>query len=849
MNFAEQIFAWASAPLLGKLKNKSISDIQRILAQNNTTIEQLKGLAQRAQILSLTVLRAALLGDNIPPGFSKDLPKCFFQNIIYPYTIENNWSKDFLQNNLQIWQREVVVLQQQGMFVNFLTIASSRIIEILRGTLEYKNIVDIQQFFNIKITSILGTSSLFAQMLFKYNLVFAGILSLFYDGLERGNLHNLCRTVPSENSEIVANIIFQYRNLLEMEQVSTPTVAHHQEKISNLDIFLTPSLKKNSLTSFQKENTINNTRNFEISNQCIVISPDESEFSSNPITDKPASVKQSNTSSLEESLHGIVITPSDSEILIPAFDNIPEQKNTKDINPDSSTDIVDEKSIQPFEHDFTQTESEILTAQIAEENKLTDDFLGDINPEDSTSETEIPIEKIAEESKISSSLLTSLNVEEGSSDSKILIAQPAYQENGSNQDVAKRETTDNMSDLAKLALADSYTFLKAIQSGQLPSDVEEISSDSLPVINADMAFISSGFLTPTPVPVEKYPGMVKVFDEKNVLANRSTKKNIPNKIGHYQILDIIASGGVGTVYKAQDSLNKRLVAIKKMQNPEHSTAEDFIRFRQEASLATTLNHPNIVKIYDSGIENNMPYLVMEYVIGTPLSKIVAQKITIERCLVIVLGILEGLKYAHSKGIIHRDIKPSNIMLMAYDMARIMDFGLAKNIFAKEQQITKVGQVLGTPQYMSPEQARGRVKELDGRTDIYSVGVVMYEMLAGVAAIQGITPVDILYNVINKEPIDLKHYVANLPLAIAAICQKAMNKDLNNRYANAEEMILDIQRYQQGQPVLALHSYTSSNSFFKWFQKNKNIAIPILITIFSVIICLMTILIYYFSKNS
>lgn len=177
----------------------------------------------------------------------------------------------------------------------------------------------------------------------------------------------------------------------------------------------------------------------------------------------------------------------------------------------------------------------------------------------------------------------------------------------------------------------------------------------------------------------------------NNYSDFSKKEKIPESIGGYKILEVIASGGMGRVYKAESLENGQFFAIKQLLNPEESTNEDWKRFMQEARLAQTLEHPNIVRVPDWGIDSNNLYLVMEYVEGISLSKILEeQKLDLEKILEIIYNILMGLDYAHSKGIIHRDIKPSNIILNTERKPLIMDFGLAKNLFLPKKALHKWG---------------------------------------------------------------------------------------------------------------------------------------------------------------
>ncbi len=672
MNITErEVLSWIAAPLISGLKDKTILEIQQILNSKNLTIERIQGLAQRAHILSLCVLRACLKDAAIPPGFARDLPIRFYCHIAYPYAIQNQWDAPTLDQHLQDWKHETEVLQQHGPFLNFLAMPKDVVLNILMSIGQNVKQSDIAAFFYKKAQDVLGQASIFPKLLAQYNLLLGGISSLFSDGLERCGLSSFCRNIPGENSTAVAKLIWEYRSILGVDQAESTTIL------------------RVDLVNLHEQ--------------------------------------YGNKSELE--IAAIILPDSESSLIVPT-----------------------------------------VTAG-------------------SGSQAVLPALKT--DSEISARSLSAIRATPTSGSE---LQQVAAKANG-------HPLNPNLDE-------DSVLGQLAVDPNSESMAVEEVSNPDLPVLSIPFA-----------------------------------NSKITPKIGRYQILEIIASGGMGTIYKGRDPQNNTIVAIKKMQNPEESSEQDLLRFQKEAKLAATLNHPSIVKITDSGLDQKVPYLVMEYVPGISLSKLLQkEKLSIRKVLEIIRHVLLGLAYAHSKGIIHRDIKPSNLMIMPDCSARIMDFGLAKNIFAKEQQITKIGQVLGTPQYMSPEQARGRVNELDGRTDIYSTGVVLYEMLTGTTPIQGVTPVDILYNVIAQEPVPIRELTPDIPKSLAAIAHKAMAKEREYRYPTAQAMLDDIDRYLQAKPVLALRTYNHWYYLKRWWHTHPKTALPILMAMISVFICAITILV-------
>jgi len=267
----------------------------------------------------------------------------------------------------------------------------------------------------------------------------------------------------------------------------------------------------------------------------------------------------------------------------------------------------------------------------------------------------------------------------------------------------------------------------------------------------------------------------------------------------YRVTERIGSGGMADVYKAVDETLGRTVAVKVMHAHFAQDPEYVARFRQEAAAAANLSHPAIVNIYDFGVEGDTPYIVMELVRGTDLKAIVQQRGPIDPIKVAQYGIqvCSALAAAHGYGIIHRDIKPQNIVLMPDGRVKVMDFGIAR---AVDSDATQTGSVLGTAQYVSPEQAQGR--PLGPGSDLYSLGVCLYELVTGRLPFDGATPVSVALKHVNDEPAPPSVYRPDIPHALEAVILKAMTKDPSRRYRSADEMREDLERVVAGGDVAA-----------------------------------------------
>ncbi|GAA3212853.1 Stk1 family PASTA domain-containing Ser/Thr kinase [Actinocorallia longicatena] len=285
--------------------------------------------------------------------------------------------------------------------------------------------------------------------------------------------------------------------------------------------------------------------------------------------------------------------------------------------------------------------------------------------------------------------------------------------------------------------------------------------------------------------------------------------------GRYELGGVIGRGGMAEVYRARDLRLDRTVAIKTLRADLARDPTFLARFRREAQSAASLNHPSVVAVYDTG-EDEMdgqpiPYIVMEYIEGHTLRELIRpeggqeRRLRPERALEITDGILRALDYSHRGGIIHRDIKPANVMLTRGHEVKVMDFGIARAMSDSAATMTATAQVIGTAQYLSPEQARG--ERVDARSDLYSTGCVLYELLTGRPPFQGDSPVAIAYQHVREEPIPPSQLDPEIPQWADRIVLKAMAKDPAHRYQSASEFRADIQRAMQGMQVASQSTST------------------------------------------
>lgn len=338
--------------------------------------------------------------------------------------------------------------------------------------------------------------------------------------------------------------------------------------------------------------------------------------------------------------------------------------------------------------------------------------------------------------------------------------------------------------------------------------------------------------------------------------------NIGRKLdGRYEITELIGVGGMADVYKAIDVMENRTVAVKILKD-EFSNSEEFLRrFRNESKAIALLSHPNIVKIYDVGFTDEIQFIVMEYIDGITLKEFIDQQGVLrwKDALHFITQILRALQHAHDKGIVHRDIKPQNIMLFSDGTIKVMDFGIAR--FARIDGKTLSDKTIGSVHYISPEQARGDMT--DERSDIYSVGVMLYEMLTGKKPFDGDNPVAIALKHMEEEAVSPRDIMPSIPEALEEIVIHAMEREPAKRYQSAAEMIKDIDRFKVDQSVVFgyRNSINSRTVSFAQEQENdqddeyyendeeeenkRSYVVPILMAVTVAVVIIAAVLIAYF----
>jgi len=275
----------------------------------------------------------------------------------------------------------------------------------------------------------------------------------------------------------------------------------------------------------------------------------------------------------------------------------------------------------------------------------------------------------------------------------------------------------------------------------------------------------------------------------------------------YQIQAELGRGGMGVVYRAFDPKLKRTVALKVLIAAEHASAEEIRRFFREAESAARLQHPNIVPIHDLEVHEGRHYYTMDYVEGQPLEQLLKEKrLDLREALALLEKVCRGLEHAHANGIVHRDLKPSNIIVDGDGEPRIFDFGLAKVLGDREALtsggLTRSGVAMGTPHYMAPEQASGRSKEVDPRTDVYATGCIIYEALTGSPPFVSANAMEVIRDQVETDPVPPRNTASRIPVDVETICLKCLEKEPARRYQSAGELAEDIRRFLDGKPIAA-----------------------------------------------
>ncbi len=334
----------------------------------------------------------------------------------------------------------------------------------------------------------------------------------------------------------------------------------------------------------------------------------------------------------------------------------------------------------------------------------------------------------------------------------------------------------------------------------------------------------------------------QIFISRTRTILKPIKELIPGTTlaGKYKINEVLGRGGMGIVYKAEDTKLKRNVALKFLPPELTQDEEARERFVLEARSAAALSHPNICTIHEINEEEGRSFISMEYVEGQSLKERIKQgPLAPEKALDTAIQVAEGLEEAHKKGIIHRDIKSANIMVTEKGQAKIMDFGLAK--VKGGTLLTREGTTLGTVAYMSPEQARGEA--VDHRSDIWSLGVVMYEMLSGLLPFQGERDSSLLYSVVHEEPKPLKEVKRDLPMELQQIVNRALRKKPESRYASIAEMLKDLRKYQDALRAEELGAF-NLRTFLRRIRSPR-VAVPTV----GVILAITLLAVWFFSRQA
>ncbi len=307
----------------------------------------------------------------------------------------------------------------------------------------------------------------------------------------------------------------------------------------------------------------------------------------------------------------------------------------------------------------------------------------------------------------------------------------------------------------------------------------------------------------------------------------------------YRLLEVIGRGGMGTVYRAEDAHLSRQVAIKVLNTADHFEVMNQ-RMHREAAIIAQLEHPAIIPVHDAGsLPDGRAYYVMKLVRGRRLDHLLADSVTLNERLRLFRTVCEAVAFAHAHGVVHRDLKPANIMVGPFGEVLVMDWGIAKVLGTTDQpspleqplmnqSVTAHGTVLGTPSYMSPEQARGDVEMIDQRTDVYSLGSILFYLLAR-------KPPPALVE--TAAPASPRHYDRSLPRRLDAICAKALAPDRSDRYADAQSLAAEIDRYLDGKPITAYRDNPVELAM-RWVDRHRFIVVLVLAYILMRVVLLL-----------
>ncbi|HMJ89876.1 MAG TPA: serine/threonine-protein kinase, partial [Candidatus Acidoferrum sp.] len=289
------------------------------------------------------------------------------------------------------------------------------------------------------------------------------------------------------------------------------------------------------------------------------------------------------------------------------------------------------------------------------------------------------------------------------------------------------------------------------------------------------------------------------------------------QFGDYELLEEVARGGMGVIYRARQISLNRIVALKMILAGQFASKEEVLRFRREAEAAAHLQHPNIVRIHETGERDGHHYFSMDYIEGRTLSDIVRDgPLPAQRAAKYTRTIAEAIHYAHSQGVLHRDLKPSNVVINGNDEPRITDFGLAKRM-RDDFGVTVTGQVLGSPNFMPPEQTSAKSGKIGAASDVYGVGAILYCLLTGRPPFHAERIEELLLLLRDTEPIAPRLLNASVPRDLETICLKCLEKEPARRYASGQALADELGRFMRDEPIHARPVHTL-NKFWRWCRR-------------------------------
>ncbi len=316
----------------------------------------------------------------------------------------------------------------------------------------------------------------------------------------------------------------------------------------------------------------------------------------------------------------------------------------------------------------------------------------------------------------------------------------------------------------------------------------------------------------TDAPISVQPG------EPEIAAGAATRAPKIRRFGDYELLEEIARGGMGVVYRARQVSLNRIVAVKTILAGQLASAADVERFRAEAQAAASLQHPNIVAIHEVGLHDGQQYFSMDYIKGRNLAEVVREgPLPARQAARYLKTIAEAIHFAHQRGILHRDLKPSNVLLDLFDQPRVTDFGLAKQM-KSDSGLTRSGQVLGSPNFMPPEQAASKHGQVGPHSDVYSLGAILYYLLTGRPPFAAETLADTLQQVCQREPAPLRLWNPSVPRDVETICLKCLEKEPRRRYATAHELAEELARFLRDEPIQA-RPVGALEKTWRWCRRN------------------------------